>query len=137
MNIKQNLKKRPLLFRSEIGLFDISFKRLYGESFEDLQPIIIENFKPVPLCLIKTFVRLHKILLLIANIVKGAVSALRQFLTTESPWKLMKNVFYLILKALFVLKITKFFSWLFGHVEKNCLIRKKRLISTFMTSQPG
>ena len=85
MNIRQNLKKRPLLFRSEIGLFDISFKRLYGESFEDLQPIIIENFKPVPLCLIKTFVRLHKILLLIANIVKGAVSALRQFLTTESP----------------------------------------------------
>ena len=78
MNIRQNLKKRLLLFRSEIGLFDISFKRLYEESFEDLQPIIIENFKPVPLCLIKTFA-------LIANIVKGAVSALRQFLTTESP----------------------------------------------------
>ena len=30
----------------------------------------------------------------------------------------MKNAFYFILKALFVLKILKFLSWLFGHVEK-------------------
>ena len=34
---------------------------------------------------------------LIANIVKGAVSGLRQFLATESPWKIMKNTFYFIL----------------------------------------
>ena len=53
-----------------------------------------------------------------------------------SPSKMMKNAFYFILKALFVLKIFKFLSWLFGHVE-NELIRKIRLISTFMTSQPG
>ena len=29
--------KRSLSFRSEIGVFDILFKRLYEESFEDLQ----------------------------------------------------------------------------------------------------
>ena len=36
----------------------------------------------------------------------------------ESSFKMMKNAFYLILKALLVLKILKFLSWLFGHVEK-------------------
>ena len=36
----------------------------------------------------------------------------------ESPLKIMKNVFYLILKVDFVFKIFKFLSWLFGHVEK-------------------
>ena len=50
--------------------------------------------------------------------IKGAPSGLRQFLTSESPLKMMKDIFYLILKALFVLKIIKFLFWLFGHVEK-------------------
>ena len=36
----------------------------------------------------------------------------------ESPLKMMKNAFYLTLEALFVLKIFKFLSWLFGHVAK-------------------
>ena len=36
----------------------------------------------------------------------------------ESPFKMMKNAFYFILKALFVLKIFKFLSRLFGHVGK-------------------
>ena len=49
---------------------------------------------------------------------------------------MMKNAFYFTLKALFVLKIFKFLSWLFGHV-KNGLIRKIRLISKLMTAQPG
>ena len=35
------------------------------------------------------------------------------FLATESPSKLMENVF------LFILKILKVFLWLFGHVEKH------------------
>ena len=30
----------------------------------------------------------------------------------------MMNAIYFILKAFFVLKIFKFLSWLFGHVEK-------------------
>ena len=38
-------------------------------------------------------------------------------MATESPSKLMKNTFYFTLKALCVLKIFKFLSWLFDHVE--------------------
>ena len=34
---KAKFENRPLLFRSEIGIFDIFFKRLNKESFEDLQ----------------------------------------------------------------------------------------------------
>ena len=41
---------------------------------------------------------------------KGALSGLRQFLATESPLKMMKNAFYITLKALFVLKIFKILS---------------------------
>ena len=52
------------------------------------------------------------------EIVKGALSGLRQFLATESPLKIMKNDFFFILKAFFVFKIFKFLSWLFAHVEK-------------------
>ena len=53
----------------------------------------------------------------------------------ESPLKIMKNAFYFILKALFILKIFKFLSWLVGHVEETAWL--ERLISKFMTSQPG
>ena len=48
----------------------------------------------------------------------------------------MKNTFYFTLKVLFVLKIFSTFSRFFGHV-KNGLIKDVRLISKFMTSQPG
>ena len=41
--------------------------------------------------------------------VKGALSGLRQVLATESPFKMMKNG-YFILKCLCVLKILKFLS---------------------------
>ena len=34
----------------------------------------------------------------------------------ESPLKMMKNAFYFILKAIFVLKTFKCLCWLFGHV---------------------
>ena len=36
----------------------------------------------------------------------------------ESPLKMMKNAFYFIVKALFVPKIFKFLSRVFGHVGK-------------------
>ena len=42
----------------------------------------------------------------------------------ESQLKMMKNVFYFILKALFVLKILKFLSRLFAHVEKTALLER-------------
>ena len=37
---------------------------------------------------------------------------------TESGLKMMKNVFYFMLKVLFVLEIFTFMSWRFGYVEK-------------------
>ena len=46
----------------------------------------------------------------ISNQFKGALSGLRKFLAIESPLKIMKNIFYFTLKALFVLKIFKFLS---------------------------
>ena len=47
----------------------------------------------------------------------------------------MKNEFYFMSKALFVLKIFKFLSSPFGHVfGQNGLIRKIRLMSNFMTT---
>ena len=49
---------------------------------------------------------------------KGALSRLRQFLATGSPLEMMKSVFYFISKALFVHKIFKSLSRLFGHVAK-------------------
>ena len=48
----------------------------------------------------------------------------------------MKNAFYFMLKAFFVLDIFTFLPWLFVYAENN-LIRKLRLISKFMTSKPG
>ena len=34
---KAKFEKKSLLFRSEIDIFDIYFKRLYEKSFDDLQ----------------------------------------------------------------------------------------------------
>ena len=42
----------------------------------------------------------------------------------DSPSKMMKNAFYFVLKALFVLKIFKFLFWLFGHVEKTAWLKR-------------
>ena len=49
---------------------------------------------------------------------KYTLSRLKQFLVTHSPFKMMKNAFYFTLEALFILKIFKFLSWFFGHIEK-------------------
>ena len=57
---------------------------------------------------------------------KGPFSGMRQFLTIESPLKTMKNAFYFMLKALFVLKIFTFLPLLFGYVEKQ-LDKKARV----------
>ena len=59
------------------------------------------------------------------------------FNSMKSPLKMMKNAFHFISRALFVLKIFKLLSWIFGHIEKSGLIRKIRLVSKFMTSQSG
>ena len=54
----------------------------------------------------------------------------------ENPLKLMGNAFYFILKALFILEIFQFFVT-FWSCRENGLIRKVRLTSKFMASQPG
>ena len=64
---------------------------------------------------------------------KSTLPDLSRFPATESPLKLMKNTFHFISKALFVLKIYTFLSWLFCHAEDS-LIRRLRLTSKFMTS---
>ena len=51
---------------------------------------------------------------------KGPLSDLRQFLTTDSPLKMMKSAF-----------LSRFFGYVY------VLIRKLRLISKFITSLPG
>ena len=42
----------------------------------------------------------------------------------QSPLKTVKNAFYFVLEVLFVLKIFKFFPWLFGHVGKTALLER-------------
>ena len=50
--------------------------------------------------------------------IKVALSGLRKFLTTESSFKMKNSALYFISKTLFVLKIFKFLSRLYGHVSK-------------------
>ena len=49
----------------------------------------------------------------------------------ESPLKMMKNAFYFTLKALFVLKIQKFLSWVFCHAEKTIWLKTKVNFKTY------
>ena len=56
---------------------------------------------------------------------KDALWGLRQFLAIECPLKTMRNAFYFTLKAIFILKIFTFSSWLFGHVEKTPRVERQ------------
>ena len=69
--------------------------------------------------------------------IEGTLSSLRQFLAPESPLGLMKkNIFFFTLK-LFLFSRYLIYCLDFLVMLKNSLIRKIRLISKFMTSQPG
>ena len=46
---------------------------------------------------------------------------------------MMKHAFYFILKAIFILKIFKRLSWLYGHIEK----RLDYKYNVNIRSQPG
>ena len=50
---------------------------------------------------------------------------------------MMKNAFYLILKGSFCSQDTQVFVMTFWSCRKDSLIRKRRLNSEFMASQPG
>ena len=52
------------------------------------------------------------------NLVSHLPKKLFYICFNDNPSKMMKNAFYFILKMLFVLRIFRFLSWLFGHVEK-------------------
>ena len=67
---------------------------------------------------------------------KDALPALRQFLATENPLKMMKKAFYFTSKFLLSLRYLSF-CLDFLVMYRNGLIKKIRLISNFMTSQPG
>ena len=49
---------------------------------------------------------------------KDTLSGLRQFLAAKIPLKMIKNAFYFTSKAIFVLNIFTFLSWLFSHAAK-------------------
>ena len=66
---------------------------------------------------------------------KVGLSPSRMCYLLDSSLNIMKNTFYFILKALFVLKIFKFLA--FWSRRENGLIRKIRLSSKLMTSQTG
>ena len=45
--------------------------------------------------------------------------------SNKSPLKMMKNAFYFILKAFFVLKIFNYLSCRFGHIEKTTRLERQ------------
>ena len=69
-------------------------------------------------------------------VLKGVLSILRQFLATESPLKVMRNGFVSSQK---LFSFSRYFSFCLDClvIQQNDLIRKIRLISNFMMSQPG
>ena len=73
---------------------------------------------------------------LLHSSIKGAPSRLRQFLATESPLKMMKNAFYFTSKRFSFSRYLTFCLDFFV-MHQNGLIIKIRLISNFLTSQPG
>ena len=57
--------------------------------------------------------------------IKGTLTGLRLFLETEIHLKMIKNAFYFTLKALFVLKIFKFFALTFWPCNKMASLERR------------
>ena len=68
---------------------------------------------------------------------KGALSGPRQFLSTKSPLKIIKNGFFISHQKLSFFSRYLSFCFDFLVMHQNDLIKKIRLISNFMTLQPG
>ena len=88
---------------------DTSFKSKHVRKF------MCESFSREGILLSKNCIKLmrlkvYKEVFLLHFLFKVALSGLRQFLATERPLKMMKNVFYFTSKAILVLKIFKFLS---------------------------
>ena len=71
-----------------------------------------------------TFKRNQKLVSHTSNIFMKAPKSLIQLLATESHLKVMKNVFYFTLKALFVLKTFKFFVFTFWSCWKTARLER-------------
>ena len=98
---------------SMVQLLHFSLSVFYEDHNKECLLTKYEQFSKC--CFTKIFGQCSKYLLI--HRIKGILSGLRQLLATESPLKMMKNVHFTT-KALFVLKIFKFLSGLFGHVRK-------------------
>ena len=119
--------KSKQIFSVNIWCIFFNFGRGFCDSFSMLFPQVsafcdTKNWNKF-WCIVLLFACAQKVsqifkILFQKGDIKNALSGLRKFLATESPLKMMKNVFYFISKALFVLKIFKFLSWLFGHVSE-------------------
>ena len=73
---------------------------------------------------------------LTSNVFKGALSGVRQFLATGSPLKLVKMLF-ISPQKLFLFSRCSNFCFDFFIMQKNGLIKKITLNSSFMASNPG
>ena len=68
-------------------------------------------------------IKIFAILMILAKLAASdrlicELSGLRQFLAIQSSLEMMKNAFYLTLKALFILNVFSFLPLLFAHVEQ-------------------
>ena len=81
-----------------------------------------ENVEPNDNCVF--CIKSNKLIIPVYEIIVGLHIPKKKRLF-DSPSKMMKYVFYFILKAFFVLKIFKFLSWLFGHVEKTARLERQ------------
>ena len=126
------------IFTSKVLMLLLSCQKQYTKKKTIFQKWCTEKFLEGD-----TWCKSHRNLKLNSNLPQKIliyfIDSLKKFLIyfIESLLKMLKNAFYIIFKALFVLKIFKFLSWLFGHMDKRGLMRKMRLIWKFMTSQSG
>ena len=112
----------PLSFRKIL----LKTAQLFSKHFSRGLSLCILYF-PIFFCFRKCFNNFH--LKLGSNLLKKIVL----FASLKSPLKMVKNAFYLMLKAFLFLRFYHYFLVMY----KNGLIRKIRLGSKFMPSQPG
>ena len=92
---------------------DESFALILSYSLrKQLNPFFTKGILPLSLALYESCFNKKSQIFLVNSIVpslfKGITSRLKQFLTIGRPLKLMKNVFYFMLKSLFLLEIFTF-----------------------------
>ena len=82
--------------KNVLGKIEISFIIFKGLSLKQIKPTFFEGESPI----LKTIVCMFKV----------GLSPSKRKPSNKNPLKMIKNIFYFILKALFVLKILKFLS---------------------------